>query len=235
MSNIAGILYTIQTFELAIDEARSRVQAIEVALAHDELVATAQARLEASERALHQSSAQVTDLELEISSLSGKINDVDKLLYSGLITNPKELQERQDELESLKRRYQGLEVRLLEASDALKACQAEYEQATQNLQEAIQVRDQSHIDLIAERQLLDVQITANLKQRKTRMHEVPDEILKQYRRLRKQHKNGQAIALIVDEACSACRIEQPTSEIQRIMRADDLVYCVGCGRILARQ
>lgn len=235
MPNLSVTLYNIQSFELAIDQARSRLDAIEMALANDVHVTAAQAALRDSETALHQTSAQVKNLELEISGLTQKINEVDKLLYSGEIQNPKELQERGEELDSLKRRQQNLEVQFLEAEDSLKTQQSTHDEANQTLKEAMAQRDHTNTDLLAERKQLEAVIHNSLKKRKEIMHVIPEDVLKEYRKLRKEHKNGQAIALIVGDSCSVCQIEQPTSEIQRILRADDFVYCVGCGRILANQ
>ncbi len=232
MPHIPSILNEIQTLELAVDRARSRQQDIDDALAHDERVLACQTAADEADQALHQARASVNDLQLEISSLTQKIEDVDKLLYSGQITNPKELKDRQDELESLRRRLASLEEHLVEAKNILESRQTENEQAQQDLAAAIVTRDKEQVDLIAEHEQLTAEIKANLKQRKGKVTAVPDATLKHYRSLRKR-KNGQAVAVLNIHSCTACGIEQPRSEVQRIMQDDELVYCIGCGRILA--
>lgn len=231
MKNTPSTLYAIQSYEIAIDKARERLQEIEAALAHDEQVATSQAAFDDSEQTLHQLRTQVKDLELENASLQEKIEAVDKLLYSGKITNPKELQERQSELESLRRRQVILEERLQETISAAEDQQIAHEQASQDLQEALANREQSHVDLIAEQERLNAEIQENLLERKTIVDRVPKDLLKQYRSLRKR-KAGQAVALLKDKQCMSCGIEQPSSDVQRVMHDDELIYCVGCGRIL---
>ncbi len=234
MNTLQKTLYIIQTHELAVDHARSRVKEIEQALAFDERVAACEATLGDCEEAIQQTSAQAKDLELEITGLKQKIAEVDKLLYSGQLGTPKEMQERQDELESLRRREVTLEAHLQETTSLLETHGSEREQATRDLETAVEQRDQSYVELIAERDRLQAEITLNLKQRKAKVKNVPDPILKQYRVLRKR-KNGQAVALIDDRACSVCRIEQPSSEIYRLSHEDELIHCVGCGRILVSQ
>lgn len=233
MPNIPALLYTIQSFELAIDQARSRLESIDELLANDAQVAAAQAAHDTSLDTLQKLNAQVKNLELELAGLVQKISDVDTLLYSGQLQNPKELQERQSEFDSLKRRQQNLEIELLENGESLKLAQVEQEETDQQLKDAIIERDKTHVDLIAEKKNLDSQIHQNLKLRKESLQNVSESVLKDYRKLRKQHRNGYAVALIDDITCSVCRIEQPTSEIQRILQGDEFVYCVGCGRLLA--
>ena len=117
MTKTASTLYSVQSLELAIDKSRQRLEEIEQALANDEKVAACRATLDASDKAHTQARTHIKDLELEIASLAEKIQEVDKLLYSGRILNPKELQDRQNELESLKRRQKTLEDQLLVSID----------------------------------------------------------------------------------------------------------------------
>ncbi len=231
MKHTPSTLYTIQTYELAIDKARERLQEIEAALAHDENVARCQAAFDDSAQLLQQLRAQVKDLELELSSLKQKIEEVNHLLYSGRITNPKELQERQSELESLQRRQAVLEDRLAATRDDVGTQETTHQQATVDLEAAIVERDKSHVEMVAEQEQLNSEIQQNLKERKAVVDTVPRTLLKQYRSLRKK-KRGQAVALLKGKQCTVCGIEQPSSEAQRVMHDEDLVYCVGCGRLL---
>ncbi|NDJ85951.1 MAG: hypothetical protein GYB66_08705 [Chloroflexi bacterium] len=231
MDHLPSTLYAIQTYELAVDEDRSRLEDIEQALAHDPAVASAQSTLETSQKDLHAAEADVQNLELEIAGLTEKIQEVDTLLYSGEIKSPKELQERQDEVDSLRRRLATLEETLATAKQVREERRDAHRQAEADLAEAKTNRDTSSRSMLAERKELEARIQSNLKHRKAIVKAVPDKMLKMYRTMRKR-KNGQAVAKLEGATCTACKIEQPSSAIQQILQDDEIVTCVGCGRIL---
>lgn len=231
MTKTASTLYSVQSLELVIDKTRQRIKEIEKALADDEKVSACRTKLEASDKAYTQLRTQIKDLELETASLAEKIKEVDKLLYSGRILNPKELQDRQNELDSLKRRQKTLEDQLLKAIEEADQKKVVFENAKAALASAIEERDRENEDLIKERAELDSEIGTNLKKRKAIVAEIPDSTFKAYRKLRKK-KNGHAVALLKDQCCIICGIEQTSSDAQLIANSEELIYCKGCGRIL---
>lgn len=230
-NNIFSTLYAIQSLELAVDEARERIQEIDAALSNDALIAASQAALATAEATLHEASARTKNFELELSGLIQKIQEVDELVYSGKIKNPKELQERNDEVASLRRRQTNLEEQLSEAKTLQSAAQQQHTDAQNALSEAITSRSADQTTLIEEREHINREIDIILRKRKVKMQVVPKETFEHYRNLRKR-KRGQAIALLKADSCSTCGIEQPSSDVQRILHGDEMVYCIGCGRIL---
>lgn len=231
MTKTASTLYSVQSLELAIDKTRERLAEIEQALADDEKVAACRAEFDTSEKAHTQARTHIKDLELEIASLAEKIKEVDKLLYSGRIGNPKELQDRQNELESLKRRQKTLEDQLLIAIEDADQKKIKLENAQAALENALEEQKRENADLITERDDLNAEMGANLKKRKSIVAEIPDNTFKAYRKLRKK-KSGHAVALLKDQRCTICGIEQTSSDVQLVANSEDLVYCKGCGRIL---
>lgn len=230
-NNIFSTLYAIQGLELAVDEARQRLQEIDEALSNDALIASSQATLITAEATLHEVNAQAKNLELELSGLVQKIQEVDALVYSGKIKNPKELQERNDEVESLRRRQTNLEAQLAEAQNIQSTAQQDHTAAQLVLEQVLANRDIDQTELIEEREQLNRQIDTILRKRKAKVQEVPKETFEHYRNLRKR-KRGQAIALLRGDSCTACGIEQPSSDVQRILQGNEMIYCIGCGRIL---
>ncbi|MCB9438054.1 MAG: hypothetical protein H6673_13840 [Anaerolineales bacterium] len=231
MDNIFSTLYAIQSLELAVDEARQRLHDIEAALSNDAVITATRQTLSTTEAALHEASAHTKNLELELSSLIQKIQEVDTLVYSGKIKNPKELQERNDEVASLRRRQTTLEEQLAEAKKVQSTAQQHHTEAQHTLEEALAHRVTDETELIEERDQLNHEIDTILRKRKAKMQGIPKETFDHYRNLRKR-KRGQAIALLKEDSCSACGIEQPSSDVQRILHGDEMVYCIGCGRIL---
>ncbi len=225
-------LYTLQQHELAVDQARARLDDIEHILSNDEQVKQSQATLDKQQTLFNQVQATVKDLELEIASLTQKIADVDELLYSGKLKNPKELADRQDELASLQRRLGIKEEDLVLALKDSEEQKTALGNARQNLEETQAEQKQRNVDLVAEQKQLNKDIKKNLRARKSLVAEIPEKDYKYYRQLRKKHK-GQPIAVIEhEEICSFCHVGQTTSAIQDIKRNDEYIYCGNCGRIL---
>lgn len=223
-------LYQVQVHELKIDHARERLDEIDRILKNDEALIKAQADAQQAQTTFQESRALVKDLELELDGLKTKIEEVNDLLYGGKLKNPKELKERQDELESLKHRQEILEERLLIAVETAEAAENNVAESKAFLANLENTRAEESTALLEERATLDKQIKAALRERKAIIADVPNGLMKQFRALRKA--KGQAIARLNGNSCELCAIEQPSSEIQRILTSDDLVRCVGCGRIL---
>lgn len=231
MPNIPNALYTLQTYELAVDHARARIADIEAALTGDEDLKSAQSAHENSEAAVQECQTTIKNLEEDLKRLQLKIAEVNELLYGGSIRNPKELQERQDEITSLQNRQSDVETHIHELTTDLEKLRAEHRSNQETLTVAISQRDKNHAELIIERNQLDTQIKTNLRKRKAALEEVPETIYKQYQALRKK-KHGQAVALMQNSQCSACGIEQTWSHAQHVHANEGLIYCEGCGRIL---
>lgn len=230
MSDVLITLFKVQEYELQIDEARQRLDEIESALTEDATLQQAQQNFDTAESTLHNNQAQVTNLELELSTLREKIDTVNQMLYDGSIKNPKELQERQQEIDALTRRQQTLEYDLKDARAAAKEASQQFEEAETHLAKVKVQRQTENAELVEERAELDKMLKQTLRQRKSIVQDVPKPMLKQFRSLRK--KKGQAIAPLNGNACGVCNIEQPSSEVRRIQDGEDIVHCVGCGRII---
>jgi predicted nucleic acid-binding Zn-ribbon protein len=224
-------LYHIQQLELQIDEAKNRVDAITDALENDEVLQEKRAALQSSEAMLHQAQGRVTDLELDIQGIETRIQEGDELLYSGKIKNPKELQERQDEIESLKRRRATRQDELVHAREALKAAATDQEQAAADYQTTREERELEHEDLVVEQKKLKEKMTTWLRDRKKSLKEVDDTNHKIYKKLKSQ-KNGIAIARLDDSTCTVCRVEQYQNIVYQVRQGDGFINCHNCGRIL---
>lgn len=174
-------------------------------------------------------------LEDEITSLNDKANHHDKALYSGSVTNPRELQAMQDEIASLKRRISQLEdqeLELMEQIEPLDQQLATFASSRASLDErAAALRAQ-----IAEE---EVEIDAELRQvqaeRDALAAGVDPALLAEYDALR-QRLGGIAIARLVGGSCQGCHLSLPAVEVDRIKKLspDEPVHCEECGRLLAR-
>ncbi len=112
--NQAFHLYRLQQIDTQIDQAEVSLAEINRLLAGDELVRQATETNEAAARALHQAQQALKQSEFAVKEQQIKIAQSEASLYSGRIRNPKELQDIQKEISSLKKYLATLEDHQLE-------------------------------------------------------------------------------------------------------------------------
>jgi predicted nucleic acid-binding Zn-ribbon protein len=153
----------------------------------------------------------------------------------GLISNPKDLERMQHELDSLNRRITTLEDEELEVMEELEEAQVRLTE----LQRQIADADERLTALTAERDRRTAEIDAELStvsaEREPAVAGMPSDLLALYDRLR-ESKNGVGAAELKARACGGCRLSIDPSELSHIKSADpDLVIrCEECQRILVR-
>jgi uncharacterized protein len=174
-------------------------------------------------------------LEDEIASLTERANQAEKQLYSGAVTNPRELQALQDDVASIRRRIGQLEDDELEIMELVEPVDAERTQLTGERErlEAEGARLRAALDE-AESELA-AQLAAVQAERVAAATEVPDELWPEYDKLRARF-GGVGIARLVGSTCQGCHLALPAVEVDRIRKLplDEPVHCEECGRLLVR-
>jgi predicted nucleic acid-binding Zn-ribbon protein len=170
-------------------------------------------------------------LEGEIGLVRQKIEREEKRLFSGAVSNPKELSSLQAEVASLRKRQEGLEDELLEVME-----QAEQAQATMtNLEGERRVtamESEALTKTVGEiTHDIDTQLADHRKQREEIAPEVPEALLKTYDTIRAQ-KGGIGAAALVGGTCEGCHTTLPALEVQKIKKEGGLQRCENCRRIL---
>ena len=108
-------LYRLQLLDDEIREGKERLSDVLRLQAESPKLFAARERVEVTEAELQQRRTSQNDLNLELSSLNTKSKRSEDRLYSGIVKNPKELADIQQEIESLGRRRAVLEDEVLEA------------------------------------------------------------------------------------------------------------------------
>ena len=232
MSDVAA-LYRLQELELDILERAKRIKAINAQLEDDEALREAEAKNEEAQAALEAAAARVRDLELEIASAADKRQSAEARLYSGEVTNPKELQDMQMEVDALARRRSVLDDELLKISSARDEIGSEADDAGERCSQARAERELECRDLLEEKQTLTETISQLLARRKSSVAAIPQQAFQTYNSLRAA-KSNRPVAALRDNACAICGIEQNHIVINAIKRGDGLVHCQNCHRILIR-
>ncbi len=225
-----GQLYKLQQFDTEIQQKKKRLSEV-IALQHEtkELLAARQRAQIASEE-LHTWQTQLNDLELELGSLNSEAKRTNQRLYSGNVTNPKELEDLQNKVQELERRRSALEDEILEAMIMVEDTQEEKDSADQSLVEIHAAWEKSQGSLRQEQNELALRLHELLTARKQQAALIDEPLLTHYERLRSR-KGGVAVAGLVDNRCTGCHLTVSAIKIRKAERGE-IVICGGCTRIM---
>ncbi|GHC84964.1 hypothetical protein GCM10007079_27450 [Nocardiopsis terrae] len=189
---------------------------------------TAQTRV--SDVARHQRKA-----ESDVDQVRTRAERDTKRLESGQITNAKDLQNLQSEIESLGRRQAELEEVVLEVMEQAEALNAEVSRLAEEREAAVA----KFTEVTARRDTAAAEIQwdrTRLTQDRQRVAEdIPADLLGLYDKLRAQY-DGVAAAPLRYGRCNGCKLALSTVELNEIRAtpADEVVRCEDCRRILVR-
>ena len=233
MREIIG-LARIQRLDTQIDKCQSRLNRIEIELTNDiELQNINTTLLEHQE--LHKISAnklEISERRLQENTKKFKLSEAN--LYSGNTTNPKELQDAQNEISSLKRMRTTLEEVLLEDMMTVEGISDKIKAISSNYQVAEKKFTQGNRELVKEKETIVQELTVYIEERKAVEGSLSDDSIKLYNRLRKD-KNGSAISFVSEGVCGSCGSTLTPSQEQSIKSSNSLIPCSTCGRLLFSQ
>lgn len=230
MSAALGLL-RLQQVDSRMSHKEARLQQIQQALDNDSELAAARMRLESARSERHGAEQARHSAESEAEAQQAKITQAESSLYGGTVRNPKELQELQADVASLRKRLATIEEQELDAMLRVDSAQAALEAAEQQLS-LIQARlGNENKKLIDERTILSWDQENLQTERHAALTTVAAGVLETYESLRRQH-GGLAVAEVSDDACGACGTTLTAALQQSARHAAELVYCPSCGRVL---
>jgi uncharacterized protein len=190
-----------------------------------------QADTEIARKQLEEVTREHHRLEGEIGIGDQKIQKEEQRLFSGAVSNPKELGALQAEVAMLKRRRSDLEDQLLEVM-------LQKDDAATTLSSLEKERSETKIQADALRQTVEqsiVQIDRELADHRTKRSSIaatiPEDLLSMYDRTRST-KGGVGAAALIDSTCQGCHTRLPSKEAERLRAERGLQRCDNCGRIL---
>jgi predicted nucleic acid-binding Zn-ribbon protein len=224
-------LADLQEAEDSLNRSLARLREIRAQYADPEALLQARdkaARLEVEAATLRR---RLRELEGEAQAVRTKREQGQQRLYSGTVTNPRELASLEAEGESLGRRLSQLEDQELALMIEIETATEAHQEASTQVQELEREHASRTADLRQEEAGLEVEV-ARLQQKVALMRErLPAQALSRYESL-KARKGGRAVARIRRGTCGACGVQVPTNVVQRAQQRQDLVMCTSCGRIL---
>jgi len=187
--------------------------------------AEAQASLDAVAR-------EQTKLETEIQQIDDKVSHEQTRLYSGEVSNAKELANIQAELDALRRRKVHLEDQELEVMERREGIEKEHGDVASTMADleakvadATQRRDHASVEI-------EEELTRLAQERTQILPKLNGEVVELYEDIRAR-RGGVAVGALENGVCRACGL--PLSPMQRdqIKRSDEpIIRCENCRRLL---
>ncbi len=224
-------LFQLQKLDTEIDEKKKRLGDVLKAQKEPQSLLMARQRAETAAAELQKWQARHQDLTLEVGSVTAKAKNSENRLYSGKVTNPKELADLQQEIESLERRKAALEDEVLEALVMVEDAQTEKTAADGELETAVVQWDTQSAHYKKEQNELALSLHKLMHSRKTKASVVDAASMQEYTQLRQQ-KHGLAVVGLRVNMCLGCRTTVSANKVREVDQGQK-VYCGGCGRLLA--
>ena len=224
-------LYRLQQVDSRMDQIQARQKWIQDTLQNDLSLRAATQSFAAADDKYKDASRALKQSEADVEKQRIKIEQTEASLYGGSVHNPKELQDLQKDIVSLKKYLGTLEERELEAMLNAEAAEKESQSAQAELE-----RTQAHVneqnrDLSKENEALGKEMERLETERKAVMGDLATPAVENYDQLRKQRR-GIAVAIISDSACAACGTNLTPAQQQSARSTTQLFTCPSCGRIL---
>jgi uncharacterized protein len=223
-------LYRLQQVDRQIDHARFQLDNIRRTLENDSELRETLKQLEAAQNDHQHTRNALKNAEAEVESQKIKIEQAEASLYGGKVQNPKELQDLQKDIVSLKKYLVILEERELEAMIKTEDIEKDLQGAKTKL-ELVQARlGDEHKKLISDQSIFTMKLEQLAEEREATLAPIESNMLQVYENLRQQ-KKGVAITEVSDNSCASCGATITASLLQNA-RSQKLANCPSCGRIL---
>jgi uncharacterized protein len=230
MSQISN-LYRLQHIDSQLDAINSKLISIENVLADNSSILSAQQIFTEAEEFYKLSSKKLRDAENKSYDTRIKIEFAENSLYGGKIQNPKELQDIQNEVASLKRLLATLDDKQLDIMMEVEEAEAFLIKSKEGLIESQKNQIERNAILDGEKSKLLSEVARFESERKATIPTILASDLGMYEQLRKS-RNGVAVAKINSRACTACGTTLTAALVQATQSTGQIIRCPNCGRFL---
>jgi predicted nucleic acid-binding Zn-ribbon protein len=225
-------LFELQKLDVNLEKARRKLAQLQQALGESEELKEARQAFTATEAELHRWHAAQKNAELEAQTLAQQITTKDKELMSGRVTQPKELEALQANIEALRRQRTSIEDSGVEAMTQVETLSQQLAGQKQALERIETQWKSGQAELLQEDAKYKRIYTQLKQQRETGAKALPPADLKYYEEVRKR-KAGIAVAPLQNGQCGVCHIVVPTGVVSAVRsRKGEAVLCPSCGRLL---
>lgn len=229
-------LFRIQELDARIFELRERLDKHplkEELVGLQEEAENGRSGLEAALASLEERKRKQASLEREVQACEDKLGREEGKLYSGEISNPKELRGLQAEVRSLKSKKDALETQILEEMERVDELEARLDEERSRIEGLQAAVGEKKAVLEGETSQIEGELAGLEEEKASLRSQVDEELLELYDRLLESRHNL-AVAKVIEGVCQGCRVELPGMDYDRFLKTDGVFRCTNCGRILVK-
>jgi predicted nucleic acid-binding Zn-ribbon protein len=226
-------LEALQTLDTQIDRLkRERARLDDASGLKREMEARRAAHTDAESK-LRELKTRLTDAELQLAGIEQKKKDFERRLYEGKVTNPKELQAIEKEIEMLGRQRGRLDETILTLMEEIETATAVLARARDARGKAEAAWTEADAHFRAEVTRLDAALADLLPRRKSAAEGIEAATLRRYDDLRARAA-GLAVTHVEGTTCGGCHTSLPSMIVRRAQdrAATAYSFCENCNRFL---
>lgn len=224
-------LYELQETDLDIAAHEAEIAAVELDLADESDITTTRGELQEIADELEKLAATRREYERTIEGVTEQVQKIEKRLYSGSVTNPKELTAADEERAFTQARRGEYEERLLEVLVEIEDREDTQSRAGGKLEQLEAERPSLVAQLTDQKNRLSEELADLRGRRDDLIPRLPAQAIALYDSLRKS-KDGHAVARVERGMCQGCRLTLSSGELQHARSNQNVVQCSSCRRIL---
>lgn len=226
-----GLLRDLQALDHYLDRLRREVAELDNGERLRAALDRSRQRMDEIKKNYHETHARATEQELRLQEFDERIRRAEADLYSGRITNPRELQLMQVEIEEAKRAREEMDIEMLRVWEQMETMKQDIDSTERDLQKLERLYEAHMADYRQRKAALEAEIEFHLKERAELVAQIEPEPLERYERLR-ERLGGTAVALVEQKACAVCHTLLTPYILKRLQNEDALIACESCGRLL---
>ena len=224
-------LYELQELDLKHVALETSLAEVSAKLADDSALSSTREVVARTDADLEEVSSRRRASERTIAQLQEALEKVESRLYSGAITNPRELSAAEEEREFIVRQQREEEDKLLDLMVEAEDLQSALAESREKLARLEADTPAEKARLLEEKERLTNELATLGLARDEAIPQMEARSLSIYESLRKS-KNGYAVAKVERGMCQGCRLTLSTMELQRARGSQGIVQCSSCSRIL---
>lgn len=230
-TQIAAALFQLQQLDLEAERLLAEQQTLMSSLQNTPLLNKLRAEQKIVKQQLTNGLQAQKDAEWALDDLVQRLKHHEQRLYSGNVTNPKELATIQQEVQHLRTQQARQEEVVLEMMEAAETLQEAVAHKASEISVAQQAWETANAAGTARVEDLEARLQTARDKRAEQATKLDAPTLTRYEGMRKT-KQGRVVSKVEQNSCQWCRVILTPSEIQRVRISSELQTCSNCGRIL---
>jgi predicted nucleic acid-binding Zn-ribbon protein len=226
-----SLLRELQAIDSYIDRLRQELNQLDSGERIRAKLEQTRQRMEDIKQRYEASYAAAAEQERRLQELDERIRRAEAELYSGRITNPRELQLMQQEIENAKKTRDDLDLQMLQLWETLENMKRDIDASERDLRQIERFYEAHMEDYRQRKAALEGEIAFNEQEREKLAQQIDPEVRQRYQTLR-ERLGGIAVAVVEQKACSVCHTLLTPYTLKRLETEEALITCESCGRLL---